>query len=98
MEVSGQLHASAALSQGKSPSYPLDRRLGGPRSRSGHGGEEKNSQPLPGLEPPIIKPKVRNEGRRNGMKEGRGKARCEEVLNSEKLGNVTTCLLNPAVS
>jgi hypothetical protein len=23
----------------------LDRRLGGPQSRSGHGGEEKNSQP-----------------------------------------------------
>jgi len=29
--------------QGKSPHYPLDRRLGGPQSRSGHGGEEKNS-------------------------------------------------------
>jgi hypothetical protein len=26
--------------------YPLDRRLGGPQSRSGRGGEEKNSQPL----------------------------------------------------
>jgi hypothetical protein len=39
--------------QGKSPWYPLDRRrLGGPQSRSGRGGEEKNSQPLPGLEPP----------------------------------------------
>jgi hypothetical protein len=32
----------------------VDRRLGGPQSRSEHGGEEKNSQPLPGLEPPII--------------------------------------------
>jgi hypothetical protein len=31
--------------QGKSPGYPLDRRLGGPQSRSGRGGEEKNSQP-----------------------------------------------------
>jgi hypothetical protein len=40
--------------QGKSPWYPLGRRLGGPQSRSGRGGEEKNSQPLPGLEPPII--------------------------------------------
>jgi hypothetical protein len=30
-------------SQGKSPWYPLDRRLDGPHSRSGHGGEEKNS-------------------------------------------------------
>jgi len=29
----------------------LDRRLGGPQSRSGRGGEEKNSQPLPGIEP-----------------------------------------------
>jgi hypothetical protein len=35
--------------QGKSPWYPLDRRLGGPQSRSGRDGEEKNSQP-----PPII--------------------------------------------
>jgi hypothetical protein len=42
--------------QGKNPSYPLDRRLGGTQSRSGRGGEEKNSQPLQGLEPPIIQP------------------------------------------
>jgi hypothetical protein len=58
MEVSGQVHATAALPQGKSPCYPLDRRLGGPRSRSGRDSEEKNSQPLPGLEPPIIQPVV----------------------------------------
>jgi hypothetical protein len=58
MEVSGQLHAPAALPPGKEPLvwYPLDRRLGGPQSRSGRDGEEKNSQPLPGLEPPIIQP------------------------------------------
>jgi hypothetical protein len=31
--------------QGKSHQYPLDRKLGGPQSRSGRGGEEKNSQP-----------------------------------------------------
>jgi len=31
--------------------YALDRRLSGPQSRSGRGGEEKDSQPLPGLEP-----------------------------------------------
>jgi hypothetical protein len=37
--------------QGKSPWYPLDRRLGGPQSRSGRGGEEKNSQHPPGIEP-----------------------------------------------
>jgi hypothetical protein len=30
--------------QGKSPWYPLDRRLGGAQSQSGHDGEEKNSQ------------------------------------------------------
>jgi hypothetical protein len=42
--------------QGKSPLYPLDRRLGGPQSRSGSGGEEKNSQPLPRIELPIIQP------------------------------------------
>jgi hypothetical protein len=40
--------------QGKCLWYPLDRRLGGPQSHSGRGGEEKNSLPLPGLDPPII--------------------------------------------
>jgi len=49
--VSGQLHAPAALSPGRSPSYPLDRRLGGPQRRSGRGGEEKNFQPPPAIEP-----------------------------------------------
>jgi hypothetical protein len=39
--------------QGKSPWYPLDRRLSGPQGRSGRG-EEKNSQS--GLEPPIFQP------------------------------------------
>jgi hypothetical protein len=34
----------------------MDRRMGGPQSRSGRGGEEINSQPLSGLEPPIIQP------------------------------------------
>jgi hypothetical protein len=37
--------------QGNSPWYPLDRRLGGSQSRSGRGGEEKNSQLSPGIEP-----------------------------------------------
>jgi len=48
MEVSGQLQL---YPQGKSPWYPLDRRLGGNQSRSGRSGEEKNSQPPPGIEP-----------------------------------------------
>jgi hypothetical protein len=43
-------------SQGKSPWYPLDRSLGGPHSRSGRDGEEKNSQPPPWLGPSIIQP------------------------------------------
>jgi hypothetical protein len=47
MEVSGQFHTPAAFNpQGKSRRYPLDRRLGGTQSRSGRGGEEKNSQRL----------------------------------------------------
>jgi hypothetical protein len=58
------LHLSTVVSfttrplypQGRGSWYPLDRRMGGSQSRSGGGGEEKNSQPLPGLEPPIIQP------------------------------------------
>jgi hypothetical protein len=51
LDVSGQFHAPAALHPGKSPLYPLDRRLSGPQSRSGRGGEEKNSELPPGIEP-----------------------------------------------
>jgi hypothetical protein len=39
LEVSGQLHAPAALPPGKSPRYPFYRRLGGPQSRSGRYGD-----------------------------------------------------------
>jgi hypothetical protein len=35
--------ARPLYTRGKSPWYPLDRSLGGPQSRSGRGGEEKNS-------------------------------------------------------
>jgi hypothetical protein len=41
--MSGQLHAPAALP-------PLDRRLGGPQSRSGRCGEKRKFLTLPGLE------------------------------------------------
>jgi hypothetical protein len=44
MEVSGQFYALAALPQGKSPQYPLDR-LHGTQTWSEHGNEEKNSFP-----------------------------------------------------
>jgi hypothetical protein len=37
-------------SWGMSPRYPLDRRLGGPQSRSERYGEEKNLFPLLGIE------------------------------------------------
>jgi hypothetical protein len=54
MEFSGQLHTPAALPPREDPWYPLNKRLGELHSRSGGGGEEKNSQLLPRLEPPII--------------------------------------------
>jgi len=34
MEVSGQFHVPVALAPGKESTFPLDRRLGGPRNRS----------------------------------------------------------------
>jgi hypothetical protein len=37
----GQIHAPTALFQRKQTPYPLDRRLGGPQSRSRRYGEEK---------------------------------------------------------
>jgi hypothetical protein len=40
-----------ALPWGKDPRYPLDRRLDGPQSRSGHKGQRKNPLPLPQIEP-----------------------------------------------
>jgi hypothetical protein len=58
MELSGQIHAPAALPPGKDPRYALDRRLGGTQNRSGRG-EEKYPQLLRGLEPPIIQPVAR---------------------------------------
>jgi hypothetical protein len=55
MKVSGQLHdLDRFTTREKAPWYPLDRRMGGPQSRSGRGGEEIYSQPLPGFETPII--------------------------------------------
>jgi hypothetical protein len=56
MEVSGQFHSPAALPQRKIPWYALCKSMDGPQSRSECGGEEKNSQPLPGLETSIIHP------------------------------------------
>jgi len=47
---------SASRAGVKSPWYLWDRRLGGPQSRSGRAGEEKNSQPLPVFNLSIIQP------------------------------------------
>jgi hypothetical protein len=46
MEVSGQLNAPAALAPGRESWYPLDRKLGGPQSRSRSSGKEKNPNPV----------------------------------------------------
>jgi len=55
MEVSGQTDAPAALSPGKYPRFPLERRLDWPQSRSGGGGEQKNLFPTPaGGQIPIV--------------------------------------------
>jgi hypothetical protein len=43
--MNGQLHAPAVLPRAKGPRYPLDRRLGGPQSRSGLFGEVKILDP-----------------------------------------------------
>jgi len=51
MGVNGELHAPAALLPGKETWYPLDRRLSGPKRRSGRGAEEKKSLTLPEIEP-----------------------------------------------
>jgi hypothetical protein len=46
MEMRSQLHAPAALPKGRSPGYPLDRRLSGPQSPSGrYRVEEKSLAP-----------------------------------------------------
>jgi hypothetical protein len=45
----------AALPPGKSPRYPLGRRLDGPQSRSGHYEEEKNLSPT-GNRTPAVQP------------------------------------------
>jgi hypothetical protein len=51
MEMSGQLHAPAALFQKMRFHYPLDWRLGGPQSRSERCKVQENLLPLPTAEP-----------------------------------------------
>ena len=54
MYVSVQLHAQTALSLGKGPGCPLNRRRGGPQSQSGRFEEEVNVLPLPEVKPQIV--------------------------------------------
>jgi hypothetical protein len=53
MEVSGQLHAQAALPPGKESLVPIgwDGRLGGSQSSSGRGGEETKFSRTPIVQP-----------------------------------------------
>jgi hypothetical protein len=46
MKISGQLQAPSALAPGKELLVPLDRRMDGPWSRSGSGGDEKNTNEI----------------------------------------------------
>jgi hypothetical protein len=57
MEMSGQLHAPAALLPEKSPLVPTGQEAG-PQSRCGRCGEEKNLSPLPGIEPRPSSPQL----------------------------------------
>jgi hypothetical protein len=50
MEVSGQLHAPAALPPGKEAMVPTGQEAGWAPEPSGRGGKEKNSQPPPAIE------------------------------------------------
>jgi hypothetical protein len=57
MEVSGQLHTPAALPPGKEPLVPTEQEAEwAPEMVWTRGEEQENSEPLPGLEPPIIQP------------------------------------------
>jgi hypothetical protein len=59
MEESGDFHTPAALlTRKKPPWYPFDRRIGGPQTRYGDYGEEKNLA-LPGIEPGPFSPVFR---------------------------------------
>jgi hypothetical protein len=71
----------------------LDRRLGGPQGRCVRDDEEKNSQPLPGLEHPIIQPvaqryitELSRSGKNKCLKTNRLR-RYLDLMRVKKLGN-----------
>jgi len=61
MEVSGQFHTTAALLAGEEPPIPIGEDAGWDPEPPERGGKEKNSEPPPGLEPPIIQPQYLNQ-------------------------------------
>jgi hypothetical protein len=54
LETSNQLHALAELPQEKEPSVAIRQEMGGPQSRCGYFGEDKNLLPLPEIEPRFV--------------------------------------------
>jgi hypothetical protein len=56
MGANCQIHAPVTVPPGERPQYPLERTLVVPQSRSGHGGEERESLPLSGIEPRSASP------------------------------------------
>jgi hypothetical protein len=59
MGLSGQFHAPAALApQGKSPRYPLGRRLGETQSRCRRSSQDKNTSDLARNRTPDVQPVV----------------------------------------
>jgi hypothetical protein len=56
MEVSGKIHAPAALSPEREVTYAFDRRVGGLQTRFGLCGEEKNLLFLLGIQPRLSSP------------------------------------------
>jgi hypothetical protein len=56
MEVSGQLHALAALPRDKNPWYPLDTRLSEQHSRFGRYRQREKSLVLAGIRIPAVQP------------------------------------------
>ena len=54
MEVSGEIHATVALTPGKEPQYTLNGRINGTQRRHGRVGEEKNILSLLGFHPLVV--------------------------------------------
>jgi hypothetical protein len=80
MDVSGQLHGLAALLQGKSPRYPLDRRQTGPDVRSGRCGRERKLLPTASYYTDWANTYVNVTGQTWYRNRGCAKHRCEDNI------------------